>query len=119
MKTMNLALTLPFAIALVFAPVGLLEAAENGTTHTGNGTLLSVDAKAGRVVMTEGGGSHTLSLNQQTTIVDETGRIVSAAFLRTGDFVREECLLEEQGEGVARQIRVLRPAWMDLASPEM
>ena len=119
MKTVNFTLTFLAAIALVFLSGGLLGAAETGTAHASKGTLLSVDAKTGRVVMTEASGSHTLFLNQQTEILDETGHITLAAFLRTGDLVREECLLEEQDKGVARQIRVLRPAWMDSASPEM
>lgn len=119
MKAVNIALALLTAITLALSPVGPIGAAEAGAIHTGKGTLLSVDLQGGRLLMTEEpSGSHLLSLNHQTKIVDEMGSPISPAALQPGDLVREECFFLENGKGLATQIRRLRPAWMETASPE-
>ncbi len=113
MKALSCALALLTAAALTAS-------AEAGALHTGKGTVLSVDAGAGRVVMThDPGGRHVLALDAATRIVDETGSPIPAAALQAGDTVREECVLRDGGPALAKQIRLLRRAWMDTASPEM
>ena len=94
--------------------------AESGTTHTGKGTVLGVDVNGSWILMAEEPyGTHVLFLDHLTDIVDETGGSISAAELNPGDLVREECLLVEGGKGLSKQIRLLLPAWMETASPEL
>ena len=110
-------LVLLTAIALTLPAGG---AAESGTIHTGMGTVLGVEVNGSWVLMTEEPhGTHVLFLDHLTKIVNETGGSISAAELNPGDLVREECLLVEGGKGLAKQIRLLRPAWMETASPEL
>lgn len=107
-------------IALTLSLLGPLGIAEAGASHTGKGTVLSVDINGSRISMTEEpGGSHVLSLNHQTRIVDEIGSPITATALQPGDLIREECLVAGNGAFVVKQIRRLRPAWAELASPEM
>ncbi len=118
MKATCIALALLTAGALI--PLGLSGTVEAGDIHTGKGTVLSVNIREGRILMTEGlRGTHVLVLNPQTKVVDETGAEILVTTLRPGDLVREECRLVQNGNGVARQIRLLRPAWMETASPEL
>ena len=118
MKTLYCALLTVSVLTLSL--LGPLGAAEAGGLHTGKGTLLSVEANEGRILMTEEPrGTHVLSLNHETTIVDATGSPLSAAALQPGDLIREECRVVGDGTFVARQIRLLRPAWIEGASPEM
>jgi hypothetical protein len=112
MKALGYALVLLAALALT-------PGADAAGLHTGKGTVLSVDAATGRLVMTHGAhGRHVLVLDRATRVVDETGAPIPAAALQPGDVVREECVTGA-GLPVARQIWVLRPAWKELASPEM
>ncbi len=113
MKSVSVALALLAALALA-AP-----AIEAGELHASKGTILSVDVKTGRILMTQERGTHVLALNGQTRVVDETGAVMAAAALQPGDLVREECAADGHGAAVAKHIRLLRPAWMDTASPEM
>jgi hypothetical protein len=106
-------------LALVAALV-LTAGAEAGSLHSGKGTVLSVDARAGRLVMAhETEGRHLYRLDATTRIVDELGQPIAAADLRTGDYVREECVPEANGIPLAKQIRVLHRAWMETVNPEM
>jgi hypothetical protein len=115
--TMN---ALSCVLVLLIALAALAAGAEAGVLHTGKGTVLSVDARAGRLVMAhEAEGRHAYRLDATTRIIDETGRPITAAEIRVGDYVREECVPEAHGIALAKQIRVLRPAWMESASPEM
>jgi hypothetical protein len=107
-----------FGSAVLFA--GYVLTAEAGALHAGKGTVLAVDAHKGRIVMTEEpSGKHALSLNSQTQVFNEEGSPISVMALQPGDLVREECAIAEHGPCTAKLIRLLRPAWMDLASPEM
>src|SRR5262245_19844741 len=109
-----------FVLALLVTLAALPIGAEAAGLHTGKGTVLSVDTRAGRLVMAhEAEGRHAFRLDATTRIVDETGRPISAAELPVGDYVREECVMQGHGIALAKQIRVLRPAWMESASPEM
>jgi hypothetical protein len=111
-----------FAGALVLVTVlGLLPAAEAGALHTAKGVVLSVDPRAGRIVMTheDAQGSHVLVVNLLTQIVDEAGALIPMGALQPGDLVREQCVPNGSNPSVATRISVLRPAWKDLASPEM
>ncbi len=119
MKAILLALAFLAALGLTLSPLGPLSAAETGSIHQGKGTVLSVDMKEGRLVMTEEPrGNHLVFLDHQTRIFDERGSSMPAAALQPGDLIREECLLMENGKGLAREIRLLRPAWMDTTSVE-
>jgi hypothetical protein len=78
--------------------------------HAGDGVLLSVDDKAGRLVVTYGPQCrHVLILHGRTRIVDETGRKIPPAGLRAGDEIRGECIVAGS-RAVATEIRVLRRA---------
>ncbi len=119
MKPVDVALALLTAVGLALSPVGQLGAAETEPLHHGKATVLSVDPKEVRILMTEEPrGTLVLSLNGETRIVDDMGNRMAAAALQPGDLVREQCLGLENGKFVAREIRVLRPAWMETASPE-
>ena len=117
MKAGYFALLTAFTLSTV-VPLG---AAEAGAVHTGKGTVLSVDVKTRQVVMTAGGSErfHALLLNSETKVVDEMGNPISPAALQAGDLIREECQAAGNGAFTAKQIRILRPAWMDTASPEL
>ncbi len=118
MKARYFALALVTAIAMALSPVGSVGAAA-GDLHSGKGTILWVDVGGGWIQMTEeSSGTHVLVLDPQTKVVDETGRRISPTALQPGDLVREECQLVQDDDGVAKEIRLLRPAWMETASPE-
>ncbi len=118
MKAMHVALAFLTAIALTLLSVGGLEA-ETGAIHAGKGAVLSVDGAKGRLVMTEErGGTHVLFLDSKTKVIDAMGLPISAAALQPGDLVWEECLRVGNGTFKAKQIRLLRPTWMETASPE-
>jgi hypothetical protein len=105
-------------LALLAILVVAMPSADAGV-HVSKGTILSVDARTGRIVMTQERGTHLLAVNGQTRIFDETGAAVPVASLRTGDFVREECVPNGRGAATAAQIRLLRPAWMETTTPGM
>lgn len=112
-------LALLTTLALVPSP-GSLRAADTGVIHIGKGTVLSVDIQGGRLLMAQDPyGHHVLSLTHQTRVVDEVGSPILPAALQPGDLIREECLRVEKGKGQATLIRRVRPAWMELASPEL
>ncbi|MBI1894632.1 MAG: hypothetical protein HYS14_11025 [Candidatus Rokubacteria bacterium] len=118
MKAQYFALTLLTAIAMALSPLASV-GADAGDFHSGKGTVLWVDVEGRRILMTEEpDGTHMLVLELRTKVVDETGRRIAATALRPGDLVREECRLVEDDNGVATEIRLLRPAWMEIASPE-
>ncbi len=123
MKVRNFALALVtaivIAIALTFSTVAAVEAAEAGAIHDGKGTVLSVDIRGRRIRMTEESSrTHVLSWNDQTKVINEAGHPIPPTALQPGDLVREECLVVGDGTFTAQQIRLLRPAWMETASPE-
>jgi len=119
MRTIVFALAVLAALGLTLSPLGPLGAAETGSVHHGKGTVLSVDMRNGRLVMTEEPReNHLLALDHRTRIFDERGGTMPAAALQPGDLIREECMLMENGKGLAREIRLLRPAWMDTTSVE-
>ncbi len=118
MKAQYFALALLVAIVMALSPLGSVGAAA-GDFHSGKGTILWVGAGGEWIVMAEeSSGTHVLVLDPQTKVVDEAGRRISATALQLGDLVREECQLVQDDNGVAREIHVLRPAWMETASPE-
>ncbi len=98
-----------------------LPGAEAGGLHTAKGIVLSVDPRAGRIVMThdDAQGRHVLVVDRATRIVDEAGMPIPIGALQAGDLVREQCVPNGAGPSVATRIWLLRPAWKDLASPEM
>jgi len=105
-------------IALTVLIGGAFAQAE--TPHAGKAMVLKVDGAAGRIVMTEEPrGTHVLLLNSHTKVINEVGSPIPATALQPGDTVREECFDAGNGIFAAKLIRLLRPAWMDLASPEM
>ncbi len=107
------------AAGLVLGAAGAVGPVEAAGPHTGKGVVLSVDARAGRLSMTEEPrGTHVLTLTAETRVFDAEGVAMTPAALQPGDLVREECDANGPGQGVARQIRVLRPAWLETASPE-
>lgn len=118
MKARGFALMLLVAITMELSPVGSVGAVA-GDLHSGKGTILWVDVEGRWILMTEDpGGTHVLKLEPQTKVVDEMGRRIPATALRPGDLVREECELARDDNGVAKEIHLLRPAWMETASPE-
>ena len=118
MKAQYFALALLVAIVMALSPLGSV-GADAGDLHSGKGTVLRVGAGGGWILMAEEpSGTHVLVLDPQTNVVDETGQRIAATALRPGDLVREECQLVQDDNGVATEIRVLRPAWMETASPE-
>ena len=110
-----------FRCALAAMALVMLGAsAEAGPLHAGKGTILAMDAREGRLLMSDSvEGRHVLILDRTTRVVDETGAPIPASALQAGDLVREECQPRAQAPAVAREIRRLRPAWADLSSPEM
>ncbi len=118
MKALDFALAFVAAIAMALSPVGSVDA-NAGDLHSGKGTILWVDVAGGWIEMTEEpSGTHVLVLDPQTKVIDEMGRRISATALEAGDLVREECELVQDDNGVAKEIRLLRPVWMETASPE-
>jgi hypothetical protein len=118
MKAQYFALALLVAIAMALLPLASV-GADAGDVHSGKGTVLWVDVEGRRILMTEEpDGTHMLVLELRTKVVDETGRRIAATALRPGDLVREECQLVGDDNAVATEIRLLRPAWMETASPE-
>jgi len=104
----------------LLAALALVATAEAGPHHSGKGKVLSLDARAGRLVLAhDTEGRHIYRLDGATRFFDETGSPITAAQIGVGDYVREECVPEAHGIALAKQIRVLRPAWMESASPEM
>ncbi len=120
MKAVYFSLTVLLALALALSGGGPIGAAEAGALHTGKGTVLSIEGQGEQILMTEEPrGTHVLSLTHETTVVNTMGSPISAASLQPGDLIREECFVVGDGTFVARQIRLLRPAWMEGASPEL
>jgi hypothetical protein len=91
-------------------PAGRASNEDTAAFHAGDGVLLSVDDKAGRLVVTYGAQCrHVLTLHGQTRIVDETGRSIPPAGLKAGDEIRGECIVAGSW-ALATEIRVLRRA---------
>jgi len=117
MKAVDLAVALLTAVGLAVTSAEQLRAAEIAV-HTGKGTVLFVRGSGDQIQMTdERGGKLVLWLAPQTRVVDETGNPMPVAALRSGDLVREQCVEWENGKLVAKQIRLLRPAWMETGIP--
>ena len=107
-----------YALVLLVA-LALTPGADAGGLHTGKGTVLAVDAAAGRLVVTHGAhGRHVPALDRATRIVDDTGAPIPAAPLQPGDVGREEGASGAGGLHMARRVWLRRPAWKELASPE-
>jgi len=86
------------------------DGSDTAAFHAGDGVLLSVDLKAGRVVLTYGPQCrHVLTLHRRTRIVDETGQRIPPTGLHAGDQIRGECIIAGS-RALATEIRVLRRA---------
>ena len=72
--------------------LGLVPATEAGGLHTATGVVLSVDLRAGRIVMThDDAHPHVLVVNLTTSVIDEAGTP------QPGDLEREECVPNGSG----------------------
>jgi hypothetical protein len=119
MKKLGNVLGFSLLLALMLSLLLPLETAGAGASHSGKGTVLSVDLQRSRIVITEGSqGTRVLYLNAQTQVIGETGAPIRVGRLQPGDVIREECFQTGDVTFVAKQIRVLRQAWMDSASFE-
>ncbi len=106
-------------LAVVVVVVVVLMSRRGGEIHAGKGTVLSVDVTAGRVTMNDDArGNLVLVLAQETKVLDDEGKQISAAKLKAGDLIREECVMAGSDRCQAKQISVLRPAEKATASPE-
>ena len=87
-----------------------LDASDTAAFHAGDGVLLSVDDKAGLLVVTYGPQCrHVLLLHGETRIVDEKGQRISPGGLRVGDEIRGESIVAGS-RALATEIRILRRA---------
>jgi hypothetical protein len=101
------------AVFLILMGAGVASAE---VEHASTGVLVA--AGPGAVTLLENGRRLTLVLGDTTAIFDDLGQPLSAAGLGPGDYVREECTRQADGQSLARRITVLRPAWRALGSPE-
>ena len=87
-----------------------LGGSDTAAFHAGDGVVLSVDDKAGRLVVTYGPQCrHVLMLHRDTRIVDEKGQRISPAGLQAGDRIRGESIVAGS-RALATEIRILRRA---------
>ncbi len=106
------------AIALV---VVLLMGSEayNAEFHRSSGLVVDVDPSKGTVLLTENGHARELVVGRLSLLFDDQGKgLKELKALQVGDYVSEECILRRDGQFIAREIRVLRPAWRMIESPE-
>ncbi len=116
MKRVYIGLALLVVAALV---VIVLISRRERPMHVGKGTVLSVDAGGGQVTMKdEESGNLVLVLTQDTKVLDDEENPVTAAKLKAGDLVREECVLVGSNRCQAKQIRIMQPAEKATANPE-
>lgn len=90
-----------------------------GEVHRSTGLVVRVNAVQESVVMRSNGHVHELAVTGATVLRDDWGEpLAGLRALQVGDYVREECVAGPRGTRVARTIKVLRPAWRELESPE-
>ena len=106
-------------VIVVAVAIVVLMSRREKPLHAGKGMVTSVDVGGGRVTMKdEARGNLVLVLSQDTKVTDDEGNPIPATKLKAGDLIRQECVLVDSSRCQARQIRVLRPAEKELASPE-
>ena len=101
--------------------VALLTSSEaySAEFHRSTSLLVKVDSLRGTLRLIENGHSQELVVGRFSALFDDQGnRLKTLKALRVGDYVHEECILQKDGQSVAREIRILRPAWRMLESPE-
>ncbi len=88
-------------------------------SHQVMGMVTTVDREAGHIRLKDDGESFcTLCCGGETQILGGEDPLALEG-LQPGDYIRSECVTEEDGRLVARNIVLLRPAWRILESPEM
>ena len=89
------------------------------SSHQLMGMVTKVDLEAGHVrVKDDGEAFCTVCCGGETQIVGGEDPLALEG-LQPGDYIRSECIAEEDGRLIARKIVLLRPAWRILESPEM
>ncbi len=107
---------IPVALALV-----LLTGSEaySGAFHRSTGLVVKVDPAHETLILAENGHSRELVVGRFSTLVNDQGRrLQTLKALQVGDYVYEDCILRKDGQSIAREVRILRPAWRMLESPE-
>jgi hypothetical protein len=104
------------AVGLLVVTAGWAGAEELTVKGIHRGTGIVVALAPGTITLREVAGSHAMTTNPDTRIVltreDQVSRI------DVGDYVAEECALDERSGVTALQLTLYRPAWMEHASPE-
>ena len=106
-------------VALVLALLIGVEA-YGAESHQSTAMVVKVDPAKRTVILWETGHSHELVLAQSALLRDDHGMgLKGLKALQVGDYVYEDCILGKDGRSsIAREIRVLRPAWRMIESPE-
>ncbi len=106
------------AIALVVVLL-MGSGAYSAEFHRSTSLLVKVDPLRGTLRLIENGHSQELVVGRLSLLFDDQGKgLKELKALQVGDYVYEECILQKDGQSIAREIRVLRPAWRMLESPE-
>jgi hypothetical protein len=89
------------------------------TSHHVMGMITTVDPEAGHLRLKDDGEAFcSVCCCGETEILGEEDPLALEG-LQPGDYVRTECVADEDGRLVARKIVLLRPAWRMIESPEM
>lgn len=117
---MRMAMVLVLLIALTAGPVPSALATDlpegslgQGPIHQSVSMITHIDP-AGRLVVIRLDGGRLLRL-----LVDEATAGDTLAALGPGDFIREHCTRVSGDTAQARLILRVRPAWMEIGSPEL
>lgn len=110
---------------LTLIPVALIlvlltgSGASSAEFHRLTSLVVKVDPTKGTLLLTENGHSDELVVGRFSVLFDDQGkRLKALKALQVGDYVYEECIHQKDGQSIAREIRILRPAWRMLESPE-
>ena len=97
-------------VALVMIPLMGAEAYSMGF-HRSTGLVVKVEPTKGTVLVAENGYTRELVVGRFALLFDDHGNGLKALnALQVGDYVYEDCILRKDGQSIAREIRILRPA---------
>ena len=110
-------MVIPVALVLALLIGG---EAYSAASHQSTAMVVKVDPAKRTVILWESGHSHELVLAESALLRDDHGLgLKGLNALQVGDYVYEDCIFGEgRRTSIAREIRVLRPAWRMIESPE-
>ena len=114
--TMKKGLSLIAVILLLAVPMGTPAYAE---VQKFTGEVVRVNLAKGIVDLVGGGRHLRLVVKQGTELLDEEGHpLKGLKDIQVGDYVRQECRVQQKGPCLATKINILKRAWQMEGSPE-